>query len=78
MIALKVTKKQFYPFSRKYSFEKATGGGISIPPSLFRVNEGKNRKPMPPKIPLKSLKKPRTFLKILKYSKKLAFHSGIS
>ena len=44
-------KSGLYPFSSKYR------GGQIDPPSLFRVNGRKNRVPMPPKIPLKSLGK---------------------
>ena len=63
-------KSGLYPFSSKYR-------GVKLIPSLFRVNGRKNRVPMPPKIPLKSLGK-KKILKILKNPKILAFHSDIS
>ena len=57
---------------------KKTQGGSYWPPNIFRVDEGKNRVPMPPKTPLKSFKKLKLSYKILKSPKILAYHSDIS
>ena len=46
MITLKVTKNpELYPFSREYSFEKATGGSYRSFPAFLGLMRGKTGSP---------------------------------